>query len=65
MSDFLKIAQMDDQDVVRLKELEQELGLHVMAFEKGLQVADLDREQLAKVRELEEDLNVTLLVFES
>lgn len=65
MDGFLKIADLDDDDVIRLKELEQELGLHVMAFEKGLRVADLNRNQLKKVRALEEDLGVTLLVFET
>lgn len=64
MTRFLKIAHLDDDDVARIRALEQELDRHIMAFEAGLEIADLAEEQLARIRALEEELGVTLLVYE-
>ena len=63
MTQFLKIAHLDDDEVDRIRELEVALDRHIMAFEPGLEIADLSEEQLAQIRALEEDLGVTLLVY--
>ncbi len=65
MANFLKIAQLDDDGVGKIRALEIETGKHVMAFTSGLEIANLTEAQLAKVRTLEEELGVTLLVYQS
>ena len=64
MTQFLKIAHLDDDAVSRIRALEKDLDRHVMAFEPGLSIADLEEEQLTRIRDLEADLGVTLLVYE-
>lgn len=64
MPKFLKIAQLNEEQVAQIQGLERRLGKHVMAFEAGLQIAALSEEQLAKVNQLEQQLGVTLLVFD-
>lgn len=64
MNDFLKVATLSDEDVARLRVLEEATGTHIMAFEPGLKIAPLSEENLQRLQELEADLNVTLLVFE-
>jgi len=64
MTQFLKIADLDEDDVSRIRQLEATLDRHIMAFEPGLEIADLEDEQLAAIRKLEEDLGVTLLVYQ-
>lgn len=64
MAEFLKIAQLADEEVAQVRALEADLGKHVMAFEAGLEIAALDEAALARVKELERRLGVTLLVFE-
>ena len=64
MTQFLKIAHLDDDEVAQIRELEQELDRHIMAFEAGLEIADLGEDQLARIRALEDELAVTLLVYQ-
>lgn len=64
MSKFLKIAQLDEEEVAQVQVLEGQLGKHVMAFQAGLQIAALSADELALVNQLEQRLGVTLLVFE-
>lgn len=63
MTQFLKIADLDEDGTRRIRELEVSLDRHIMAFEPGLEIADLEDEQLAAIRNLEDDLGVTLLVY--
>jgi hypothetical protein len=63
MTEFLKIAELDDGSIHRIKDLEKEMGVHIMAFESGLNIADLSEEQLNRVQALEEELEVTLIVY--
>jgi hypothetical protein len=65
MANFLKIAPLSKEDVGRIRELEEAIGKHIMAFVPGLDVADLSREQVAQVQALEAELGVTLLVYEA
>jgi hypothetical protein len=64
MNEHLKIAYLDDDGVTKLSALEQELGMHIMAFEASVKLAELTGEQLERVRALEQELGVTLLVYE-
>jgi hypothetical protein len=65
MSQFLKIARLNDEQVARVRALEEALERHIMAFEPGPNIASLSEEQIAAVKALEESLGVTLLVYEA
>ena len=63
MTEQLKIAKLDQGAVQKIRDLEDEFGVQVMAFERGKELADLDDEQINRVRRLETELDVTLLVY--
>jgi hypothetical protein len=65
MNEFLKVASLSDEDVAKLRLLEEETGTHIMAFEPGLKIASLNADNLERLKKLETQLNVTLLVFDS
>ena len=65
MAQYLKIAKLDDAGTNKLRDLEAELGKHIMAFTPGLELADLSEEQLEKVQSLEEEMDVYLIVYEA
>ncbi|MDX1686515.1 MAG: hypothetical protein R3248_00895 [Candidatus Promineifilaceae bacterium] len=65
MTQFLKIANLEEESVARIRALEEELGAHVMAFTPGPDVASLPPEQVERIKALEEELGVILLVYES
>ncbi len=65
MDEFLKVASLSDEDIAKLRLLEEKTGKHIMAFEPGLKIASLSEDDLERLKNLEAQLNVTLLVFES
>lgn len=65
MTQFLKIAKLEEESVARIRSLEEELGAHIMAFAPGPDIASLPTEQLEGIKALEEELGVTLLVYET
>jgi hypothetical protein len=60
----LKVAQLDDARLTRLRALEQELGACVVAVEKDTRFADLSEQQLKRLQAGEKDLDVVLLAYE-
>ena len=64
MDGQLKIAKLDDDNVGKIREMEKEMGVHIMALEPGVKFIALAPEQLAKVEALEKALGVMLLVYE-
>ena len=64
MDGQLKIAKLDDGSVGKIREMEKEMGVHIMALEPGVKFIALAPEQLAKVEALEKELGVMLLVYE-
>lgn len=64
MADQLQIAKLDEGEVTKVRELESNIGAHVMAFERGKKLAKLDENELARVKALEDELDVTLLVYQ-
>jgi len=63
MTSHLKIAELSDEKVSKIKALEAETGFQIMAFEPAVEVAVPSEDQLAKIKELEGELNVTLLAY--
>jgi len=64
MTEFLKIAHLEEESVARIRTLENELGVHIMAFAPGPDIASLPTEMIERIKALEEELGVTLLVYE-
>ncbi len=63
MAQHLKIATLSEDSAAKLKELESEMDVQIMAFEPGTQLAKLTKQQLNRIKSLEDDLGVTLLVY--
>jgi hypothetical protein len=64
MDGQMKIAKLDQGSVAKIREMEKEMGVHIMALEPGVKFIALAPEQLAKVEALEKELGVILLVYE-
>jgi hypothetical protein len=59
----LKIAELTEEKIAKIREMEKEFGFHIMAFEPGYNFAQPSGEQLVKLQELEKALGVTLLAY--
>ena len=64
MDGQMKIAKLDQEGVSRIREMEQEMGVHIMALEPGVKFTTLAPKQLSEVEALEKELGVVLLVYE-
>jgi len=64
MTEFLKIAHLEEESIARIRALENEFGLHIMAFAPGPDIATLPTDKVERIKALEEELGVTLLVYE-
>lgn len=64
MYEYFKIATLDNDSVAKVKQLEEKLGKHIMAFKSGVRLAKLDPDSVEQVAALEKDLGVLLLVYE-
>ena len=65
MDGQMKVAKLDDGSVGKIREMEKEMGVHIMALEPGVKFIALAPDQLAKVEALEKELGVMLLVYEA
>lgn len=59
----LEIAQLDQERLAKVKELEANLGAIVVAYQPTYRPADLDESQLAKLRAVESELGFVLVAF--
>lgn len=64
MAQYLKIASLDEEGVTTIRQLEESLGKHIMAFRPGLKIASVTDAQIETVKAIEEKLDVILLVYE-
>jgi len=65
MDGQMKVAKLDEGGVSKIRALEKEMGVHIMALEPGVKFIALAPEQLEKVEALEGELGVILLVYEA
>ncbi len=54
---------LTEEQLARLRELEQELGGWVLAIEPAVKLANLTPTQLARIQALEEELGIILLAY--
>ncbi|MBN2500899.1 MAG: hypothetical protein JXB38_08995 [Anaerolineales bacterium] len=62
MSEY-QIAALNEDQFNKVQTIEEELDLHVLALEPGLEFAQLSPDQLEKVKKLEQELGLTLVVY--
>jgi hypothetical protein len=60
----VKIANLDDKSVSKVKALEKEIGKLVVALEPRVRVATLAGSQLERLQKLEQELGVILMAYE-
>jgi len=58
-----KYAELDENDLEKIKTLESELGSCVLALAPNFKFANLDDQQIEKLKELEKELGVTLVAY--
>lgn len=64
MAEFLKIAELDESGVAKVKRIEKSLGMHVMAYEPGLDIANLSEAQLEEIKMVELELGAILIAYQ-
>lgn len=59
----LRPAQLDDQSLARVREMERELGSVIIAYQAEPPFMSLSADQLRRLQELERELGVVLLAY--
>ncbi|HZD11073.1 MAG TPA: hypothetical protein VE553_07000 [Candidatus Binatia bacterium] len=59
----LKIADLDDEAVDSIRDLEDALGAHILALEPQVTLRELDEDEMRKLRRLEDELGVILIAY--
>jgi hypothetical protein len=60
----MRIAKLEESQLNKVQELEEELGTYVVALEPYVRLAELSEEQIQKLQAMEQDLGVVLLAYE-
>ena len=60
----MRIAQLDDDRLAKVKALEDELGYCIVAVEREFSLASLSADQVRKLQAAEEEMGVVLLAYE-
>lgn len=61
----LKIANLDDDSLKRVRSMEDALGTLILALEPHYPLAELTPEQIKALKELEAELGVILIAYQS
>lgn len=59
----MKIANLDEDGIKRIQQMEESLGTLILALEPHYPLAELTDDQLKKLQKLEEELGVVLLAY--
>ena len=59
----VRIAQLDDTNLTKLRTLETELGARIVAYAKQYPLANLSEEQLNRLQVAERELDVVLVAY--
>lgn len=60
----LRVADLGQEDVDRIRSLEKDINAHIMALEPQVKLRELDEEGMKKLRELEDALGVVLIAYD-
>jgi hypothetical protein len=58
-----KFANLDEEDLKRIKDYEQEMDACILALEPRVDLAELGDDDVAKLRALEDELGVVLIAY--
>lgn len=59
----MKIADLEEAEVERIRQMEEQLGTLILALEPHYPIAELSGEQLQKLHALEQELGVVLIAY--
>jgi hypothetical protein len=59
----MKIASLDEEHLAKLRALEGDLGVCLVALEPAYRLADLSEDQLQALRASEDEMGVVLLAY--
>jgi hypothetical protein len=59
----MKIANLDEEGIKRIQQMEEAMGTLIVALEPHVPLAELSEEQLAKLKDLEDELDVVLIAY--
>jgi len=62
-TDGMKIADLDDKRLAKLRELEDELGVCLVALEEEFRLARLLPDQVERLQDAERNMGVVLLAY--
>ncbi|MFW6115544.1 MAG: hypothetical protein ACOC7Y_00620 [Chloroflexota bacterium] len=60
----MKIADLDEASLAKVRALEEKIGACVLALEPKVKLRDLSEEELERLRSAEEELGVVLMAYE-
>lgn len=60
----MKIADLDEASLAKVRALEEEIGACVLALEPKVKLRELSEEELERLRSAEEELGVVLMAYE-
>ncbi len=60
----VSVAMLDESQISKIRDLERDLGTHIMAVERTCHWADLSEDALRRLKETEQELGVMLLAYE-
>ncbi len=60
----MKIADLDEASLAKVRALEEEIGACVLALEPKVKLRDLSEEELERLRSAEDELGVVLMAYD-
>ena len=63
MTGYVNLAKLDEEQLKRVEQMEEQLGVNVLAYTQPIVPADLTEEQLAKLEALEAELGLCLVAY--
>ena len=59
----VNLAKLDEEQLKRVRQMEEQLGVNVLAYTQPIVPAALSEEQLAKLKTLEAELGLCLVAY--
>jgi len=59
----MQIATVDEDTIEKIKDLEKDMGLCILALEPKYPLAPLSPEQMGRIQKLEQELDIVLLAY--
>ena len=61
----MKIANLDEDGVKKIRQMEESFGTLIVALEPHIPLAELSDEQVQKLQAVEQDLGVVLIAYQA